>query len=153
MLFIWPEIKRALLASIDKDPSQWSAYYSLILAALFRGGIGELRPAGESRDTTVWRAFLRTAFQSLVEKSNTPKAQTIPHRPPGRDVCEIFDMAKDTVQWQADLTNAPMMWTNIAGNNQSATGPGLGPLFRTSQRARRGVVPFRGRHAAVTPYR
>ena len=24
--FIWPEIKWALLASIDKDPSQWSAH-------------------------------------------------------------------------------------------------------------------------------
>ena len=65
--FIWPEIKRALMASIDKEASQWNAYHSQVLAALFRGGIGNIQPAGEGRNTTVWKAALRNAFQSLVE--------------------------------------------------------------------------------------
>ena len=69
---IWPEFKKGLMASIDKWPSQWNAQYALILAALIRGGIGDLRPADEDRDSTAWRAFLRTAFQSLVENRTRP---------------------------------------------------------------------------------
>ena len=69
---IWPEIKRALMASIDREASQWNIYHSTALAALFRGGIGNIQPAGEGRDTTRWKATLRSAFQSLIEKAQGP---------------------------------------------------------------------------------
>ena len=112
--FIWPAIKRALMASIDREASQWNAYHSQVLAALFRGGIGKIQPAGEGRDTTVWKAALRTAFQSLIEKAQAPTNQAIPHRSNGH-VCDLFRMAVDTVEWLSQMLSAPMMWANIPG--------------------------------------
>ena len=69
------------MASIDRDETQWNSVHSTAMAALFRAGIGDIQPAGEGRDTTIWKATLRNGFQSLIEKAQSPLNTVIPIAP------------------------------------------------------------------------
>lgn len=98
---IWPEVQRELLAAIGRAPNKWNPFHSKVVAALFLGGIGDIRPAGMPRDTTLWRALFRTGFQSVAEKCQMPANYHIPHHE-GHDA-DAPSMAKATIEWLMEL--------------------------------------------------
>ena len=112
---VWELAKRELLFAIGRNPDDdFSNSLHRLVASLLVSGLDSIEPAGQKPGSTVWRALLNSAFQSLWEKTQLPLNYHIKHRNQANEV-NIMNMAKDTVAWYRTMLQTEAMWTNIRG--------------------------------------